>query len=110
MTSRSIISWCQCNFCTERNQRIRSGVRRPRPATEGVVKEIRREGQRILQAGTNIYVQPDRKKGTKRYEGWVIECYANNTVKLQVPRLGDSIVVEVDEFVKARRGTTKGTK
>ena len=73
-----------------------------------IVNEIRREGQRILQAGTNVHVQPEKRKGTKRYEGWIVECYSDNTVKISVPILGDSIVVEADEFVKARRGTTKG--
>ena len=73
-----------------------------------VVKEIRRPGQRILMAGANVYVQPDKRKGTKRHEGWVVECYSDNTVSIHVPGLGDAITVEADEFVKARRGTTKG--
>lgn len=73
-----------------------------------VVRQLRREGQRILQSGTNVYVQPDQRKGTKRYKGWVVECYSDNTVKISVDGMGDSIVVEADEFVKARRGTTKG--
>jgi len=73
-----------------------------------VTKQIRRDGQRILQAGTNVYVQPDKRKGTKRYEGWVVECYSNNTVSIYVPSLGDAITVEADEFIKARRGTTEG--
>jgi hypothetical protein len=72
-----------------------------------VVKEIRRDGQRILKAGTNVFVQPSRKKGTRKYEGWVVECYDDNTVKVRVPLLGDERTVEADEFVVARRGTTK---
>ena len=96
MSSKSVISWCGCDFCQERNRRIRSGVSRVRQDGPSVVKEIRRDNQRIL------------KTGTRRYEGWVVECYADNTVKIQVPRLGDAITVEADEFVKARRGTTKG--
>ena len=108
MSSKSVISWCGCDFCQERNRRIRSGVSRVRQDGPSVVKEIRRDNQRILKAGANVYVQPDRRKGARRYEGWVVECYADNTVKIQVPRLGDAITVEADEFVKARRGTTKG--
>ena len=72
------------------------------------VKEIRREGQRILKAGANVYVQPKRKKGTKKYEGSVIGCYDNGTVKILVPMLGTAITVQADEFVKGRKGTTKG--
>lgn len=108
MSSRSVISWCGCDFCVKRNQRIRSGANRIRRDAPSVVKEIRRDGQRILRTGANVYVQPDRRKGTRRYEGWVVECYANDTVKIQVPRLGDAITVDADEFVKARKGTTKG--
>lgn len=73
-----------------------------------VIKQIRRDGQRILQAGTNVYVQPDKRKGTKRYKGWVVECYSNNTVSIRVLGMGEPITVEADEFVKARRGTTEG--
>jgi len=74
--------------------------------TPTIIKQIRRDGQRILQAGTNVYVQPGQRKGTKKYEGWIVECYDNNTVNVHVPGLGDSITVEINEFVKARRGTT----
>ena len=110
MSSKSIISWCECDFCQERNKRIRSGASRIRRNGPSVVKEIRREGKRILKAGVNVYVQPAQRKGTKRYEGWVVECYADNSVNVHVPALGDAITVDVDEFVKARSGTTKGRK
>ena len=108
MSSSSVVGWCACDFCVERNRRIRSGVSRVRQDGPSVVKEIRRDNQRILRAGANVYVQPSQKKGTRRYEGWVVECYADNTVKVQVPGLGDAIVFVVNEFIKARRGTTKG--
>ena len=70
------------------------------------VKEIRRQGQRILKTGANVYVQPKRKKGTKKYEGSVVECYENQTLKILVPSLGTLLVVPADEFVKGRKGTT----
>lgn len=70
------------------------------------VKEIRREGQRILKAGTNIRVQLKRKAGTKRSVGFVVECYEDNYVKIFIHDLGFKTVL-ADEFVTARKGTTK---
>ncbi len=63
MSSKSVISWCGCDFCQERNRRIRSGVSRVRQDGPSVVKEIRRDNQRILKAGANVYVQPTAGKG-----------------------------------------------
>tara|TARA_B100000287_G_scaffold339376_2_gene325581 strand:+ start:4993 stop:5475 length:483 start_codon:yes stop_codon:yes gene_type:complete len=77
------------------------------PKDRVVVPEIRREGQRILKAGTNVTVQLKRKSGTKRDDGFVIECYDDNYVKLYVGSLNEQVTVLADEFVKARRGTTR---
>ena len=71
-----------------------------------VVKEIRREGQRILRPGTNVYVQLKRKPGTKRNDGHVVECYQGDLVKVDLG-LHFQVVVPADEFVVARRGTTQ---
>lgn len=71
-----------------------------------VVKEIRREGQRILRPGTNVYVQLKRKPGTKRNDGHVVECYQGDLVKVDLG-LHFQVVVPADKFVVARRGTTK---
>ena len=71
-----------------------------------VVIEIRREGQRILNAGTNIRVQLKRKAGTRRLDGFVVECYADDTVKIYVHDLSATKVVRADEFLTSRRGTT----
>ena len=71
-----------------------------------VVKEIRREGQRILKPGANVYVQLKRKKGTRIDTGYIVECYANNTVKVRVSAIGNTVTVPADEFVTGRNGTT----
>ena len=71
-----------------------------------VVKEIRREGQRILRPGTNVYVQLKRRSGTKRNNGHVVECYQGDLVKVDLG-LHFQVVVPADEFVVARRGTTQ---
>ena len=68
-----------------------------------VVKELRREGKRILKAGSNVFVQPKRKKGTKKFEGYVVEVYDNNFVKIFVGNLGQAITVPADEFVNGRK-------
>ena len=49
-----------------------------------VVDEIRRDGQRILKAGTNVYVQLKRKPGTRRSDGYVVECYEDGTVRVHL--------------------------
>ena len=77
------------------------------PKNRVVVPEIRREGQRILKAGTNVSVQLKRKSGTKRDDAFVMECYEDNHVKLYVDSMSDIVTVLADEFVKARRGTTR---
>ena len=69
------------------------------------VREIRREGHRILKAGVNVRVQLKRKAGTRRSDGYVVECYDNETVKVFVEDLGTSKVVPVDEFLLARQGS-----
>ena len=71
------------------------------------VKEIRREGQRILKSGTNVYVQLKRCKGTRKDQGYVVECYGNGYVKVNLDGFGEPMTVPVDEFVVARQGTTK---
>jgi len=72
-----------------------------------VVDEIRRDGQRILKAGANVYVQLKAKKGTARSDGYVVECYDNNLVKIHVMELGTTKTVPADEFVTGRKGTTE---
>ena len=72
-----------------------------------VVDEIRRDGQRILKAGANVYVQLKAKKGTARSEGYVVECYENNLVKIHVNNMGAVKTVPADEFVTGRKGTTE---
>ena len=71
------------------------------------IDEIRREGGRILKKGTNVFVQLKRKKGTARSEGYVVECYENNKVRIQINGVGTTMVVPADEFVIGRKGTTK---
>ena len=67
--------------------------------------QIKREGQRTLKAGVNVRVQLKRQKKTKRSDGYVVECYEDNTVLID---FGDFVKqVPVDEFVKGRAGTTK---
>tara|TARA_B100000902_G_C27318643_1_gene922866 strand:+ start:3780 stop:4292 length:513 start_codon:yes stop_codon:yes gene_type:complete len=77
------------------------------PKNRVVVPEIRREGQRILKAGTNVSVQLKRKSGTKRDDAFVMECYDDNHVRLYVDSMSDTVTVPADEFVKARRGSTR---
>ena len=71
------------------------------------VKEIRREGSRILKPGANVYVQLKRKKGTRKDAGHVVECYLNNTVKIHVGVMGTTVIVPADEYVTGRKGSTK---
>ena len=71
-----------------------------------IVKEIRRDGQRILRPGTNVWVQLKRKPGTKRNDGHVVECYQGDLVKVDLG-LHFQVVVSADEFVVGRRGTTR---
>tara|TARA_R110000787_G_scaffold100231_3_gene205123 strand:+ start:2831 stop:3205 length:375 start_codon:yes stop_codon:yes gene_type:complete len=71
------------------------------------VNQIRREGKRILQAGTNVNVQLKRMKGTRKDDGYVVECYSDNTVKVFLNKLGDAFIVPVDEFVVGRCGTSE---
>lgn len=70
------------------------------------VKEIRREGQRILKAGANVRVQLKRQAGTKRSLGHVVACFDDGTVTIHVDDLGSRVTVPADEFVTARCGTT----
>ncbi len=72
-----------------------------------VVDEIRRDGQRILKTGTNVYVQLKAKKGTARSEGYVVECYDNDLVKIHITDMGATKTVPADEFVTGRKGTTE---
>jgi hypothetical protein len=71
-----------------------------------VTPEIRRDGQRILKAGANVYVQLKAKKGTAKSAGVVVECYENNLVKIHVTDLGSTKTVPADEYVTGRTGTT----
>ncbi len=73
------------------------------------VKEIRREGQRILKAGTNIRVQLKRKAGTHKSDGHIVECYEDNFVKIFVNDLNAFKVLPADEFIVGRRGITKAS-
>lgn len=77
------------------------------PRQRLVISEIRREGQRILKAGTNVSVQLKRKAGTRRDDGFVMECYDDDYVKLYIDSISEVVTVLADEFVKARRGTTR---
>lgn len=83
---------------------------RQEEAEEGnrsTVDEIRRDGQRILKAGANVYVQLKRKKGTARSEGYVVECYDNDQIKIHINSIGTTMTVPADEFVVARKGMTE---
>jgi hypothetical protein len=71
-----------------------------------VTPEIRRDGQRILKAGANVYVQLKAKKGTAKSAGVVVECYENNLVKIHITDVGGTKTVPADEFVTGRKGTT----
>ena len=71
------------------------------------VKEIRREGQRILKAGTNVRVQLKRKAGTKRSNGHVVACFNDGTVSIHIDDLGSRVTVPADEWVVGRCGTTE---
>ena len=73
-----------------------------------VVDEIRRDGQRILRTGTNVFVQLKRKPGTRRSDGYVVECYEDGTVRVHLLEIATTRVVAADEFVVARRGATEG--
>ncbi len=72
-----------------------------------IVKEIRREGARILKPGANVFVQLKRKKGTRKDTGHIVECYFNDTVKIHVSTLGTTVIVPADEYVTGRKGSTK---
>jgi len=72
-----------------------------------VVGEIRRDGQRILKTGANVYVQLKAKKGTAKSAGYVVECYEDNLVKIHVNDMGAVKTVPADEFVTGRKGTTE---
>ena len=84
-------------ICTAASQKVQERV---------IVKEIRRDGQRILRPGTNVYVQLKRKPGTKRNDGHVVECYQGDLVKVDLG-LHFQVVVPADNFVVARQGTTQ---
>tara|TARA_R100001463_G_scaffold77209_1_gene131285 strand:+ start:3879 stop:4379 length:501 start_codon:yes stop_codon:yes gene_type:complete len=83
-----------------------SGIRDEKQ-TAMIVKEIRRDGSRILKPGANVYVQLKRKKGTRKDAGHIVECYFNNTVKVHVGTLGTTVIVPADEYVTGRKGSTK---
>ena len=84
-------------ICTAASQKVQERV---------IVKEIRRDGQRILRPGTNVWVQLKRKPGTKRNDGHVVECYQGDLVKVDLG-LHFQVVVPADNFVVARQGTTQ---
>jgi hypothetical protein len=71
-----------------------------------VTPEIRRDGQRILKPGANVYVQLKAKKGTAKSAGVVVECYENNLVKIHITDMGSTKTVPADEYVTGRTGTT----
>lgn len=71
-----------------------------------VVKEIKRDGQRTLKRGANVRVQLKQAKGTKKDDGYVVECYDDNTVRVHLNDHGTSQIVPVNEFIKGRAGTT----
>ena len=84
-------------ICTAASQKVQERV---------IVKEIGRDGQRILRPGTNVYVQLKRKPGTKRNDGHVVECYQGGLVKVDLG-LHFQVVVPADNFVVARQGSTQ---
>lgn len=69
-----------------------------------VISEIRREGKRILKAGAPVKVQLKRRVGTRFTDGEVVECYANNDVKILLTEVKGhpSVRVPADEFVESR--------
>tara|TARA_R100001463_G_scaffold675_4_gene3093 strand:- start:13984 stop:14442 length:459 start_codon:yes stop_codon:yes gene_type:complete len=75
-------------------------------SSAGTVKEIKREGQRTLKRGANVRVQLKQVKGTKKDDGYVVECYDDNTVRVYLEDYGNSRIVTVNEFIKGRAGTT----
>jgi hypothetical protein len=78
-----------------------------REAEERVVIDgIRRDGQRILRTGANVFVQLKRKAGTRRSKAYVVECYDDNSVKVHLVEIATTKIVAADEFVVGRRGTT----
>ena len=77
-----------------------------------IVKEIRREGQRILQAGTNVHVQPDKRKGTS------VKVWISSATRITQSRsaylfwvtaswLKQTIQIKLDE--EQRKEETNGT-
>ena len=76
------------------------------PVGVKVVKEIRREGKRKLIRGTNVRVQLKQVKGTKKDDGYIIECYDDDHVLVHLNDHGVSQIVPVNEFIKGRAGTT----
>ena len=67
--------------------------------------EIKREGQRTLKKGVNVWVQLKQEKKTKRTQGHIVECFEDGTVMVD---FGDfQKQIPVNEFIKARTGTTK---
>ncbi len=79
-----------------------------REAEERVVIDgIRRDGQRILRTGANVFVQLKRKAGTRRSKAYVVECYDDNSIKVHLVETGTATVIAVDEFVVGRQGTVK---
>jgi len=65
--------------------------------------EIRREGQRILKPGTNVWVQLKQAKGTKKSPGYVVECFEDNTVLVEFSDFQKR--VPANEYVAGRSGT-----
>ena len=101
---------CSCDFCKARNERIRFERANPKKeevqTSAGTVKQIKREGQRTLKRGANVRVQLKQAKGTKKDDGYVVECYDDNTVRVYLEDYGNSRIVTVNEFIKGRAGTS----
>lgn len=73
------------------------------PEREVFSGEIRREGQRILKPGTNVWVQLKQVKGTKKSPGFVVECFEDNTVLVEFSDFQKR--VPANEYVTGRSGT-----
>jgi len=65
--------------------------------------EIRREGQRTLKPGANVWVQLKQAKGTKKSAGFVVECFEDNTVLVEFDTFQKR--VPVNEYISGRSGT-----
>ena len=68
------------------------------------VREIRRDGKRILKPGVPVRVSLKRRKGTRRTDGHVLRCFDTGHIEVEFPGLKKVLTVPADEWVDARSG------